>query len=259
MSRRPTEPQVTPQVTPQAASRTESQVRSIGSVPVFGIVVKKKPFGEGHGQYRLLDRTRGIVEFAAFGASKERSRRRNALQTGSLVSGIVRYDPRRQYASLTEARLENAFEGIHADLGKLAYLMLILETLDVLLAEGVPFEDFDLLVETLESLDGGKRVEKYALVFLFGLLRTEGIFPEYSPQIQDVIFEFRDPDFLLGNGSLRFLSDTETYRKPSEWQNREISTSVIVNLLELLRLAVDYHTGKRLGSIELIRKTLEMT
>ncbi len=238
---------------------TDNQVRNIGAYSVYGVLLKKTPFGEGHGQYRMIDRDKGPIEFAAFGASKENSRRRNALLTGNLISGVVRFDPRRSMQTLTEARLENGYERIHSDFTKLAYLMAILEMLDAVLAPQAPFEGFDRLTETLDAIDGGSRIEKYALVFLFGLLRSEGVFPEYSERIAGDILEFRDPEFRLGNGSLRFLSDTESYPRASDWKGREISTSVIVNLVDLLNLALNYHYGKKLSSVQLIVKTLNTT
>lgn len=234
-------------------------VRNLSYQNIYGVVLKKTPFGEGHGQYRLLDREKGVVEFAAFGASKENSRRRNALLTGSLISGVVRFDRRRQGFSLSEARLENGFENIHKDFTKMAYLMLILETLDTILAPDVPFERFESLAETLKIIDGERRIEKYALVFVFGTLRAEGVFPEYSPKLNDIVLEFHDPDFRLGNGTMRFLADTEKYPEASDWTNREIATSVIVNLVELLNLAIHYHYGKKLASVQLVGTALDFT
>jgi hypothetical protein len=32
----------------------------------------------------------------------------------------------------------------------------------------------------LNIIDGERRIEKFALAFVFGLLRAEGVFPEYT-------------------------------------------------------------------------------
>lgn len=230
--------------------------RNHPNTSIEGIVLKQSDFGENHRIVSIIDKTRGRFDFAAFGVSSGKSRRRSALLAGNIISGIVHTDSRANGWSLTEARAENCFDGIREDYSRSALLFLILEMLYIALQKDQPFSEYDLLIETLKKIESKPRPEKYALSFLYDLLRSEGIFPEYSQgfgeQINHYLVKTGKTDFALGNGSLRFIKDSESVGI-DYWDNKELSISVMKNLVELLEIVTLSEYEKKLLSTELIR------
>lgn len=223
---------------------------------IRGILLKKTKFGEGHAVFTLLCEERGKVGFSAFGYAKEKSRKRSSLLTGNLVSALLYRKDAQSGASLKEVQLEDEFSGLHENLKKQAWAFLILESLDRMLAEENPFPLFDLLLATLKRIENFGREEKYALYFLFTALRFEGFFPEFSSEFFGELHQITGGNGTLGDGTLRFLKDSEEVTEVSFYDKREISLSVQSELLELFSKVMRHHFHRELSSLSILPKNI---
>jgi hypothetical protein len=220
-----------------------------------GIILRADNFGDGNRIITLLDERLGKISLFAFGAAREKSRRKSAVMAGNLVNGIAvkaKNPDNGLILSVREISLGNSFDGIRAELKRLSYLYLVFETLDTALTSDHPFPLFPLAEPLLTRMAVEKRFEKYALYFIILTLNSEGIFPEYSSDFAEELKELTSEKHRFGNGTLRFIHDCEIAEGMEFWDGKEISLSVQNELITLIARIFRYHFGRELKSLSLL-------
>lgn len=220
-----------------------------------GIILRADSFGDGNRIITLLDEHLGKIRLFAFGAAREKSRRKSVIMAGNLVNGIALKTKNPDSGlpiSVREISLGNSFEGIRAELKRLSYLYLVFETLDTALTNEHPFPLFNLAEPLLTRMASEKRFEKYAFYFIILTLISEGIFPEYSAHFAEELRELTSEKHSFGNGTLRFIHDCEAAEGMEFWDGKEISLSVQNELITLIARIFRYHFGRELNSLSLL-------
>lgn len=223
--------------------------------PLYGFLIKKHNFGEGHSVFTAIDRDKGKISFLSFGSSGEKSTRRSSLLITNLVSGVLirkADETAEPDYSLKEISVERSYPAITGDLGRISWCYLVFEILETALSKDEPFGLYAQLSDTMDLAERSADSGKYFLHFVFSFFRSEGILPETEKLTETLQGLFRS-DFVLGNGSARFLEDVLQHNDTAYLAGKQLSPSVKRNLIELIRLLALFHFNKELASPELIR------
>lgn len=220
----------------------------------YGVIIKKSPFGEGHSTVTLIDETKGKIEIFSFGSDREKSRRRSILMLSNIVKGVMHFSKTSSYWSIREVSLVKYFPNIPESLKKISFLYLLFEFIDLFLEYEniIPPNLFNNLCFTLEKLDKTDNFEKYIIYTILHLLKSEGILPGFE-SLKSIQFYLSEigKNFKLGNGSIRFIRDIQRSGIYT-LENKELSASVIENLLNFVSLIAKYEKGSSLNSLSLI-------
>ncbi len=219
---------------------------------IEALIIRNSPFGEGHRLLTLVDRHKGKVSVMAFGAGKEKSTRRSSLLVGHLIRARVKRKNPDSPWTLQEVSVAREYPAIRKDLARMAQFYLLIEVLDVCLEEGTLLDDWDSLPALLAALENDPGAVILVYLFLFGLLRDEGVFPHYSEDLFTVMREFGYSSHGLGNGTTRFLHDSEQHPDPAYWQDKRLSASVLGELQDILSVTVSHHFQRTLKSLDLL-------
>ena len=65
--------------------------------------------------------------------------------------------------------------------------------------------------------------------------------------------DLEKPGFRLGNGSIRLIRDIAASRGPEFMENKKISRSVYVNLLEFISGVIRMHCNREINSLSMIK------
>lgn len=224
-------------------------------VPLYGILIKKTEFGDGNSVFTAVDRENGKVRFLSFGSSRANSARRSSLLVGNLVSGVMigKPDPDSEPDfTLKEICAENTYPSIARSLDKGSFRFLLFEILDMTITGGAVFPLFDDLLGTLERAESETDAKGHFLRMIFLLLRTEGVLPDNAESAENLKDIFRS-DFVLGNGSARFLDDCFLHKNASCMDGKILSQRVVGNLLDYIGKIMLAHYRREPASLELIR------
>jgi hypothetical protein len=222
-------------------------------VSIEGIVIKQKSFGEGSRLITLIEKERGKMELSAFGSSKEKSRRRDALLSGNLISAVCYQKPTADTLSVREAKTVCSYPNIKSDLSKIAFFYLISEVLDILLAKEAPFMRYPIFTTVLDKMEIFARPAKYALSFLIPVMQDEGIFPHYSPDLPLSIQRATGENFTIETGCSRFIKVSQEKDNLDFWDSKELTVSTMQNLIYLISSIIKYNFDRDLNSIALIK------
>ncbi|MGC8765292.1 MAG: DNA repair protein RecO [Brevinematia bacterium] len=222
-----------------------------------GIIIKKNSFGEGHASFTILDREKGKIEIFSFGSDREKSRRRSILIVPNLIEGVIYKSRNFDYFSIKEVSLKKDFSNITSNLEKAAYLFLALEIIDNFVATGFEASlpvTFSNTLNFLKKIEAQNDVEKYAFFLIFNLLNTEGILPDFTTEdaLETFTKELNIRNFSLGSGARKFVVDILKIKDINLLDNKKVSNSVIINLLELVSLIVKAEKDIELSSLSII-------
>lgn len=223
----------------------------------YGIVIRKRDFGEGNSILSVIDRDKGLLEIVSYGSGIEKSSRREALLVTELISGVCyRKDPESP-PSLKEAACEKSFGGITSNYRRLSYVFFIFEILSIMLQKEEPFSLFGMLLMTMDRLNGTGEPEKYSIYFIISLLRAEGLLPSFQAPGDHLIFmaDLGKSGFRLGNGSIRLIRDIGSGSPPDPFfmDDKKISHSVTANLLEFISQVINMNYGMVINSLTMIK------
>ncbi|MGA2140807.1 MAG: hypothetical protein ABSG94_00150 [Brevinematales bacterium] len=222
----------------------------------YGLLIRKRDFGEGSSILSVIDRDRGLLEIASYGSGNEKSSRSEALLLTGLISGVCyRKDPE-SLPSLKEARCEMSFDGITSNYRCLTFIFLIFEILSMTLEAGghQPLAIFNELLLTMTKINSGGNPESFSIYFIIRFFAAEGILPGFDKPDDYSIFmvSLEKPGFRLGNGSIRLIRDIAASSGPEFMENKKISRSVYTNLLEFISAVIRMHCNREINSLSMI-------
>jgi len=218
----------------------------------YGILLKKKDFGEANSILTILERQRGKIEISSFGSNKEKSLRRSSILTGHLVSGFAYRRDEGSLPSLQEIHEERSFETLLSDFKKTAFFFLLLELIDIITPAGENFSLFEMLLHVLKTMEIEAEFEKYALFFIIQLLNNEGILPSFSSLV-DSSFQEEASYTNLGRGSLLFIRDSLSYKEIEFLKGKKVGLSVKRNLLDFVSHMIKNNYNRPIYSLSLIK------
>jgi DNA repair protein RecO len=223
-------------------------------ISFYGILIKRSEFGEGNTLLTVIDREKGLFNFASYGSSREKSSRREALLVTQLISGVCTLKDDESLPSLKEASIEKSFDGITTNFHALSYIFLIFEILSNILRKEEPFALFQILLELMERINQTNDVEKYSFYFITKFFKTEGFLPSFQSMQDYRIFmeDLEKADFRLGNGTIRFINDIYNSSSMDFLGPKKISPSVIENLISFISLIMRSNFQIELKSLSLI-------
>jgi len=221
---------------------------------LYGIILKKYSFGEGHASFVVLDSMKGKLEIFSFGSDREKSRRRSILLVSNLIEGLIYCPKSAEYWSLKEVNLVRQYLNIKRNLKRLAYMYLLLEVVDIFLdfEELLPSSLFDNIVFSFEMLDKENEYEKYVFYTIFHFFKDEGILPSISNiEILSTYLDEAKKNFTIGDGSKRFIIDILEINDIKQIRSKKISNSVINNLLDFISIIVEKERKVKINSLNL--------
>lgn len=222
----------------------------------YGFAITKRDFGEGSSILTVIDREKGLLDIVSYGSGAEKSSRREALLVTELISGVCSRKNPESLPALKEASCERSFDGITSNFHSLSYVFFIFEILTIMLAREEPFAQFDLLLKTMVRLNDNGSAEKYSIYFIIKLLEAEGLLPGFKIPDDYSIFktDIEKSGFKLGNGSIRLIKDIAASPDLAFMDDKKISRSVIINLLDLISLLISSNYDKKINSLSMIKQ-----
>jgi|GEM_PF-2069161 len=221
---------------------------------LYGLVIRKRDFGEGNSFVSIIDRENGLLEIVSYGSGMEKSTRREALLVTGLISGVCYRKHPESLPVLREALRERSFDGITSNYNSLSYVFFIFEILSIMLREDEKFALFNLLLETMVRINDAGNPENYCIYFIIKFLNSEGLLPGFKTPDDYMIFkaDLEKSGFILGNGSIRLIKDISAASNLNFIEDKKISTSVTTNLLNFISLIIKMNYDREIKSISMI-------
>jgi len=149
---------------------------------VSAVVIRQRDLGEADRIVVLYTRERGKVSAVAKGTKRPRSKLAGSLQLFSHAS--VQLAAGRSLEVATQARPIDYHYNLRRDMKRYAHASYAAELLDALTDEGLADPDlFDVLVSTLEAMDGGGDPPTLVRAFELKLMARLG----YGPELESCV------------------------------------------------------------------------
>src|SRR5208337_4792730 len=151
------------------------------SIRTQAIVIRRERIGEFHKSLALLTADLGLITATAYGAYKSHSRLRLGSEPFTWSAVHLYHNPVRKSYKVTDLEIRASFEGLQADLSRLAAASLWAEIIQKSFGAGEMSGGlFGLFRESLEILDNsGPALEAYVTMqFLWRFLSLAGYRPD---------------------------------------------------------------------------------
>ncbi len=214
------------------------------------VIIQSKTFGEAHRVLTVVEKNKAKISVMAFGAAREKSRRRSSLLVGQHVFLTLTVSNKGMF-SVIDSELIDGFDTIRGKYGNSSWFFIIAEILNLVLKQEAGFPEYDTFIETLKQIEKNDNPAKFSLVFLLSFLLHEGYLPHYSENIIDELKAFSPKSLRIGNGSLRFIKDVE-HSRVDEWTDKTISPSVVTNVNDIIQACLRFHFQRNIKAFSLL-------
>ncbi len=153
------------------------------SISTQAIVIRRARVGEFHKSLSLLTADLGLITATAYGAYKAQSRLRLGSEPFTSCTALLYHNPVRRSYKVTELEIASSYEGLQADLGRLAAASLWAEIVQRSFGAGEFSGDlYELFRDCLAVLEHAEPslTQNVTLQFLWRFLALAG----YQPDLQ---------------------------------------------------------------------------
>jgi DNA repair protein RecO (recombination protein O) len=151
------------------------------SISTQAIVMRRARFGEFHKSLSLLTADLGLISATAYGAYKAQSRLRLGSEPFTWCTAHLYHNPVKKSYKVTELEISSSFEGLQADLGRLAAASLWAEIVQKSYGAGEMSGGlFGLFRDSLALLEQADPAQEQSLTlqFIWRFLGVAGYQPE---------------------------------------------------------------------------------
>jgi DNA repair protein RecO (recombination protein O) len=238
------------------------------------IVLAANPYSESSLIVRLLTAEFGVVRVLAKGARRPNSRLHGTLEPLARISAMVGVPDPEKLGNLGETTLLDGWPHLRAELDRLAYAGLGIETIGRLAEASAPDRfHYDEARRLLEGLARERGAGSLTIAFLLRLLQREGFAPQLEPTLRDadpptfVAYDFEAARFekpspttsahalRLPRSALEAI--TEALANPPDLDGAfEVAKGIGPILLRWLIRVWEDHLGTRLKSAAFLEKMI---
>lgn len=212
------------------------------------ILFRKNLFGEADFRLEIYS-PQGYETIFAFGAAKEKSKKRGLLESGNLFRCSLARKTKDSPSNLREIRLLWYPSRIFTSLYSASQFYFLMESLSIILRhhqDGIYFKRLSALLQTLENLPDQQAL---SLAFILSVFATEG---HLSPSINlSQLEEIAGCRLQIGKGSMRFIQDALQVQDESFWIHQSMEKEVEQEILTLIHKLLSAIYKRPLHSIKL--------